>query len=287
MVEIQGLLFGLFKLIITSIAFLVALHLFLKIYKKNPIKTGSNRYLFMLIVLIELSFEIFESITFSVYSGIVNPEKVTFEQQSALSLSVISEICIATILLILAFTFFLDKKNKDIYKKLDDIVSTAKNSSINVANIATELASGALEVNTAAEEISAITQNLAKESKEIALSTQDIQEIMKVITGISEQTNLLALNASIEAGRAGQYGRGFAVVAEEVRKLAEESKNAVFNSRTKIENIIAHINSTTKAIEEITSSSEEQTASMEEISITAGRLGGFAEELKEILFQYD
>jgi methyl-accepting chemotaxis protein len=56
--------------------------------------------------------------------------------------------------------------------------------------------------------------------------SQEIGEIVTVITGIADQTNLLALNAAIEAARAGDQGRGFAVVAEEVRKLAEQSAAA-------------------------------------------------------------
>ena len=56
--------------------------------------------------------------------------------------------------------------------------------------------------------------------------SDQIGEIVGVITGIADQTNLLALNAAIEAARAGEYGRGFAVVAEEVRKLAEGSAKA-------------------------------------------------------------
>ncbi|HBE78648.1 MAG TPA: hypothetical protein DDW65_12860 [Firmicutes bacterium] len=68
--------------------------------------------------------------------------------------------------------------------------------------------------------ISLVTGHLKKRSEEIG-------DILGVITQIAEQTNLLSLNASIEAARAGEYGRGFAVVADEVRKLADGSTQAV------------------------------------------------------------
>jgi len=169
---------------------------------------------------------------------------------------------------------------------LEQILTSATVASVNVANIATELAASASEVNASSEEIASSTQIVSQDSQLMINSSNDIKELMNLITSVSEQTNLLALNASIEAGRAGEYGRGFAVVADEVRKLAEESKLAVGNSTSKVNNIIEKIQATYISMEGINASAEQQTASMEEISATATKLGSLAENLKNQLSKH-
>jgi len=188
-----------------------------------------------------------------------------------------------SILLMTGLVALIEQRIVRVNDTLSTLLKTASATSLNISNIATELAANASEVNAASEEISASTQEMTTTTRDVMRSSNEIQDVMDIITSISEKTNLLALNASIEAGRAGEHGRGFAVVANEVRKLAEASKSAVRTSGEKIYEIISKIKSAFNSMAGISASTEQQTSSMQEITATATKLGYLGDELKGLL----
>ena len=172
-----------------------------------------------------------------------------------------------------------------------NVVSAASEEvSKNVQTVATgteELNSSIREIASSANEAAKVTTEAVtmagstnKTISQLGESSQEIGNVIKVITSIAEQTNLLALNATIEAARAGEAGKGFAVVANEVKELANQTSKATEDISNRISAIQGDTKSAISAIGEISevinkindisntiaSAVEEQTATANEMS---------------------
>ncbi|MDX1930900.1 MAG: methyl-accepting chemotaxis protein [Pirellulaceae bacterium] len=115
----------------------------------------------------------------------------------------------------------------------------------------------------------------SKRIKRLGESSQEIGEIVQLISDIADRTSILALNASIQAAMAGEAGHGFAVVAEEVERLAERSNDATKQISTLIKSIQAE---TSEAISDM----EEATREVVEGTQLATQAGQTLEEITEV-----
>lgn len=170
------------------------------------------------------------------------------------------------------------------------VASAAEQMSASIA----EIARSASQASEVAKDAVVMASDTDRTVSSLGASSQEINDVLRVINAIAQQTNLLALNATIEAARAGEAGRGFAVVAGEVKELAKETARATESIRTRIEAIQVDTGKAVSAIrgigeiirrisdiqDNIASAVEEQSAVTAAISDNARIAAGSTEEMR-------
>jgi twitching motility protein PilJ len=126
-------------------------------------------------------------------------------------------------------------------------------------------------------------QETSKRIKRLGESSQEIGDIVGLITEIADQTNILALNAAIQASTAGDAGRGFAVVADEVQRLAERAGNATKQIEGLVNTIQADTNEAVKSMEMSTSGVVNGAAKAEDAGDALKEIESVSTELSHLI----
>ncbi|AEE91976.1 Methyl-accepting chemotaxis sensory transducer with Cache sensor [Tepidanaerobacter acetatoxydans Re1] len=149
---------------------------------------------------------------------------------------------------------------EEIAKGVEQIAQTIQSVTQSAVSSVQQAGKGDEVVNSAVSQMQQIdnnTKTIKEKITQLEKKSDQIGEIVSLITSIADQTNLLALNAAIEAAHAGDQGKGFAVVAEEVRKLAEESRQAAKGIEEIIDAIKTDVKTASSAAKEGTRSAKE------------------------------
>jgi methyl-accepting chemotaxis protein len=178
---------------------------------------------------------------------------------------------------------------KEMSDSVNDVTGRSQSAAESTSKMTESAESGRKAVEEAVNKMREI-QNVVNESAttigSLGKRSEEIGQIVDVITNITDQTNLLALNAAIEAARAAEQGRGFAVVAEEVKNLAEDSREAADRIAVMIKEIQQE---TGKAVEGMQRGTNEVEEGLQSVNATddafqqiASMAGTSAEEVQAI-----
>lgn len=126
-------------------------------------------------------------------------------------------------------------------------------------------------------------QETSKRIKRLGESSQEIGEIVDLISDITEQTNVLALNAAIQAAAAGEAGRGFSVVAEEVQRLAERSAQATRRIGAIVKTIQSDTQDAVNAMEASTQGVVQGAARSDAVGVSLAEIESVSDQLARLI----
>lgn len=193
------------------------------------------------------------------------------------------------------------------YSEVETVMDASDTSRANVEAVAAsteQMSATAREISAQLQQAVGVARAAVDKSDEamgimegLSSSSQEIDQVVQLITKFADQTNLLALNATIEAARAGEAGKGFAVVANEVKHLASQTAQASNDIADKVRKVQDHARGTVDSIGEIkrvvdslndiaggiASAMEEQSAATAEISRNVVEAAGGVSEVAEAL----
>ena len=118
---------------------------------------------------------------------------------------------------------------------LSTVAAATEELAASVAEISRQVAQASIATGEAVQRTTTTRDHIAG----LSGASQEITEVVRLISYIAGKTNLLALNATIEAVRAGDAGKGFAVVASEVKQLAQQTAKATDQIERQVRSIHA------------------------------------------------
>lgn len=174
----------------------------------------------------------------------------------------------------------------DMAESIDQVSMNAAESA-SVADRAVEIAGkgGATVRNTIGgmDRIRGQIQETSKRIKRLGESSQEIGDIVSLITDIADQTNILSLNAAIQASMAGDAGRGFAVVADEVQRLAERASAATKQIAALVKTIQTDTNEAVISMEQTTTEVVQGARLAQDAGVALEEIEGTSKNLAELI----
>ena len=167
-------------------------------------------------------------------------------------------------------------------------VEAASDASSDVAAAAIQISDSASALSSSATEAVQEASNALETMTTLETASAQIEQAVRVISGVAGQTRLLALNATIEAARAGEAGKGFTVVAGEVKDLAGEttqSSEDITRQVAAVQRAAADAATAIRVITETISEIDAKVIGMTEAVTGASGLTALARKLNEEMRQ--